>query len=146
MPIFIRQNVSHPPKIFLSETPCVELPKNLFICFKGTLASLSLDITKIAHSYLLLLNFKQRISPQLVKLQITENHLKPPKTIFKHPKLPTIIQNHSPKNICNHPKPTITTQNRPQLARIYLELAVTNLKPSISIASIQNTRNHSQNI
>ena len=128
MPIFIRQNVSHPPKIFLSETSCVELPKNLFICFKGTLASLLLDITKTPHSYLLLLNFKQRISPQLVKLQITENHLKPPKTIFKHPKPSTIIQNHSPKNICNHPKPIITTQNHPQLARIYLELAVTSLK------------------
>ena len=40
---------------------------------------------------------------------------------------------HPPKNICNHPKPTITTQSHPQSARIYLELAVTGLKPSISM-------------
>ena len=136
MPIFIRRNVSHPPKIFLSETSCVELPKNLFICLKGTLESLLLDITKTPQSYLLLLNFKQRVSPQIVKMQITENHLKPPKTVFKHPKPSTILQNHSPRNICNHPKPTITTQNHPQSARIYLELAVTSLKPSISIPAV----------
>ena len=37
----------------------VELPKNLVICFKETLASLSLDTTKTPDSCLLLLNFKQ---------------------------------------------------------------------------------------
>ena len=131
--IFKRQNFSHPPKVFLSETLYAELPKNLLICFKGTIASLLLDSTKAPHSSLLLLNFKQRISRSLLKLQTTENHLKPPKTICKHPKQSTTIQNHSLKNICNHPKPTITTRNHPQSTRIYLELAVTGLKASISM-------------
>ena len=131
MSVFIRQNFSHPPKVFLSETLYDELLKNFVICFKGTLASLL--TTKTPHSCLLLLNFKQRISPQLLKLEITENHLKPPKTICKHPKPSTIFQNHPLKNICNHPKPTITSRNHPQSARIYLELAVTGLKPSISM-------------
>ena len=129
MSVFIRQNFYHPPKFFLSETLCGELPKNLVICFKGTLASFL--TTKTPQSCLLLLNFKQRIPTQLLKLQITENHLKPPKSICKHPKPSTIIQNHSPKNICNHPKPTIINRNHPQLARIQLELAVTGLKPPI---------------
>ena len=62
MLIFIRQNISHPPKAFLSKTLYVELPQNLVICFKGTLASLLLDTTKTPHSFLLLLNLKQRIS------------------------------------------------------------------------------------
>ena len=131
MSVFIRQNFSHPPNVFLSETLYDELPKNLVICFKGTLASLF--SAKTPHSCLLLLNFKQQISPKLLKLEITENHLKPPKTICKHPKPSTIFQNHPLKNICNHPKPTITTPNHPQSARIYLELAVTGLKPSISM-------------
>ena len=94
--------------------------------YPKTLASLL--TTKTPHSCLLLLNFKQQISPQLLKLEITENHLKPPKTICKHQKPSTIFQNHPLKNICNHPKPTITTRNHPQSARIYLELAVTGLK------------------
>ena len=131
MSVFIRQNFYHPPNVFLSETLYDELPKNLVICFKGTLASLF--SAKTPHSCLLLLNFKQQISPKLLKLEITENHLKPPKTICKHPKPSTIFQNHPLKNICNHPKPTITTPNHPQSARIYLELAVTGLKPSISV-------------
>ena len=38
MSIFIRQDFSHPPKVFLSETFYGELPKNLVIYFKGTLA------------------------------------------------------------------------------------------------------------
>ena len=37
--IFIRQNFSHPPKDFLSQTLYVELRKNMAICFKGNLAS-----------------------------------------------------------------------------------------------------------
>ena len=131
--IFSRQNFPHPPKVFLSETLYVELPKNLVICFKGTLASLLLDTTKTSHSCLLLFNIKQRISSQLLKQQISENHLNSPKTICKHPKPSTFIQNHPPKNIYNHPKPTITTQNYPPSAIIYLELAVVGLKPSISI-------------
>ena len=132
MSIFIRKNFSYPPKVFLSETLYFELLKNLVICFKGTLASLLLDTTKTLHSCLLLLNLKQRISPQLLKLQISENHLNPPKSICKHPKPSTTIQSHPPKNIYNHPKPIITAQSHPQSARIYLELAVTGLKPSIS--------------
>ena len=51
MSVFIRQNFFHPPN--------VELPKNLVICFKETLASLSLDTTKTLDSCLLLLNSKQ---------------------------------------------------------------------------------------
>ena len=135
MSIFIRKNFSYPPKVFLSETLYFQLPKNLVICFKGTLASLLLDTTKTSHSCLLLLNLKQRISPQLLKLQlpISESYLNPPKTICKYPKPSAAIQNHPPKNICNHPKPTITAQNHPQSARIYLELVVTGLKPSISM-------------
>ena len=129
MSVFIRQNFSHPLKVFLSGSLCGELPKNLVICFKGTLAPLL--TTKTPQGCLLLLNFKQQISPQLLKLQITENHLKSPKTIYKHQKPSTIIQNHSPKNICNHPKPTSINRNHPQSARIYLELAVTGVKPSI---------------
>ena len=97
--VFIKQNFSHPPRVF-GETLYGELPKNLVICFKGTLASLLLDATKTSHSCLLLLNFKQRLSPYLLKLQITENHPK------------------SSKIICNHRKPTIITRNYPQSARI----------------------------
>ena len=59
--IFMGKNFSHPCKIFLSETLYFELPKNLVICFKGTLASLLLDTKKTSHSCLLLLNVKQRI-------------------------------------------------------------------------------------
>ena len=133
MSIFIRKNLSYPPKLFLSETLYFELPKNLVICFKGTLASLLLDTTKTSHNCLLLLNLKQRISPQLLKLKISENHLNPLKTICKHPKPSATIQNHPCKSICNPPTPTITAQNHPHLARIYPGLAVTGLKPSISI-------------
>ena len=61
--IFIRKNISHPPKVFLSETLYFELPKNLVICFKETLAPLLLDTTKTSHSCLRLLNLKQRNSP-----------------------------------------------------------------------------------
>ena len=43
---FIRQNFCHPHKVFLRETLYAELPKNLVICFKRTLASLLLDTTK----------------------------------------------------------------------------------------------------
>ena len=131
MSVFIRQNFSYSPEIFLSETLNVELPKNLVICFRETLAPLLLDATKTPHSCLLLLDLKQRISTQLLKLQIIENHLKPPKAICKHPKPFTIIQNHPPKNICNHPKPTITTRNHPQSARIYLEPASCNWSETI---------------
>ena len=60
--IYVRQNFCHPPKVFLSETLYDELPKNVVICFKGTLASLLLDTTKTPHSCLLLLKFKQPIS------------------------------------------------------------------------------------
>ena len=120
-------------RVFLSETLYVELPKNLVICFNGTSAALLLDTTKTPHIFLPLLNLKQRISTWLLILQITEYHLKLPKTICQHPQLSTTIQNHPPKNICNHPKPTNTTRNHPQSARIYLELAVTALKSSISM-------------
>ena len=133
MSIFIRKNFSYPPKVFLSETLYFQLPKNLVICFKGTLASLLLDTTKTSHSCLLLLNLKQRISPQLLKLKISENHLNPPKTICKHPKPSTAILYHPPEGVCNHPEPTITAQGHPQSARICLGLAVTGLGPSISI-------------
>ena len=60
---FHKKKFSYPPKVFLSETLYFELPKNLVICFKGTLASLLLDTTKTSHNCLLLLNLKQRISP-----------------------------------------------------------------------------------
>ena len=133
MSIFIRKNLSYPPMVFLSETLYFELPKNLVICFKGTLTSLLLDTTKSSHSCLLLLNLKQGISPQLLKLQISENHLNPPKSICKHPKPSTTIQSHPPKNIYNHPKSITTTQSHPQSARIYLELAATCLKTSVSM-------------
>ena len=62
MSVFIRQNFSYSPEIFLSETLNVELPKNLVICFRETLAPLLLDATKTPHSCLLLLDLKQRIS------------------------------------------------------------------------------------
>ena len=133
MSIITRKNFSYSPKVFLSETLYFELPKNLVICFKGTLASLLLDTTKTSHSCLLLLNLKLRISPQLLKLKISENHLNPLKTICKHPKPSATIQNHPYKSICNPTKPTITAQSHPHLARIYPGLAVTGLKPSISI-------------
>ena len=120
MSIFIRKNFSYPPKVFLSETLYFQLPKNLVICFKGTLASLLLDRTRSSHSCLLLLYLKQEISPQLLKLQISENHLNPPKTICKRPKPSAAIQNHAPKRIYNHPKRAITTQGHPQWAGIYL--------------------------
>ena len=61
MSSFIGKNISHPLKIFLSETLYVELPKNLAIFFKGTLASLLLDTTKTPYNCLPFLNFKQRI-------------------------------------------------------------------------------------
>ena len=99
MSVFIRQNFSHPPKVFLSETLYGELPKNLVICFKGTLASLLLDTTKALHSCLILLDFKQRNLPQLLKLQITE-------TTFNHPKTSAII--------INQPSPLKTTHSQPE--------------------------------
>ena len=49
---FVRQNFSHPPKFFLSETLFVELHKKLVICFEGTLASLLIDATKTPDSCL----------------------------------------------------------------------------------------------
>ena len=52
MSIFIRKSFSYPPKVVLSETLYFELPKNLVICFKETLASLLLDTTKTPHSCL----------------------------------------------------------------------------------------------
>ena len=58
--IFSRQNFPHPPKVFLSETLYVELPKNLVICFKGTLASLLLDTAKAPHSCLFLVGSEQQ--------------------------------------------------------------------------------------
>ena len=116
--------------MFLSENLYFELPNNLVSCFKGTLTWFFLGTAKSSH-YLLLLNLKQGILPQLLKLPISENHLNPPKTIWKHLKPYTTIQNHLLKNIYNHPKATITTQGHPQSARIYLKLAVTDLKTSI---------------
>ena len=85
------------------------------------------------HNCLLLLNLKQRISPKVRKLQITENYLKSPKIISKHPKPFAAVQNHRNKGICNRPEPAITARNRQRWARIYLELAVTGLKPSKSM-------------
>ena len=92
--ILIRKNFSHPPKVFSSETLYFKLPKTLVVCFKETLVLLLLDTTKTSHSCLLLLNLKQRISPQLLKLKISENHLNPLKTICKHPKPSATIQKH----------------------------------------------------
>ena len=106
MSILIRKNFSYPPKVFLSETLYFELPKNLVICFKGTLASLLLDTTKTLHSCLLLLNLKQRISPQLLKLQISENHQ-------IHPKRSASTQNHSKPSKTIHPKISAITLNQP---------------------------------
>ena len=108
--MFIRKNSSYPTKVFLSKTYywiIVELPKNLVICFKGTLASLLLDTTKTFHICLLLLNLKQLISPELLKLPISENHLNPPKT-------------------------SASTQNHPQQSKtIYLKTsAITLSQPS----------------
>ena len=119
--------------VFKRKNFSFELPKNLVIYFKKTLVSLLLDTTNTSHSCLFLLNLKQRISPQLLKLRISESHLNPPKTICKHPKPCTAIQIHPPKSICNHPKPTIDTQSHPKSARIYVELGVTGLKPYISM-------------
>ena len=133
MTIFIRKNFSYPPQFFLSETLYFELPKNLIICFKGTLASLLLDTTKFFHSCLLLLNLKQEILPQFLKLQISESHLNPPKTICKHPKPSAAIRSHPPKSMYNRPKPTIAARGHPQSAGIYLELAVTSLEAFISM-------------
>ena len=59
--------------------------------------------------------------------------MNPAKTICKHPKPSITIHNHPLKNISNHTKPTITTQSHTKSARIYLELAATALKPSISV-------------
>ena len=111
MSIFIRKTFSYPPKVFLSETLSFELPKNLVICLKETLAALLLDTTKSSHSCLLLLNLKQGILPQLLKLQISENHLNPSKTICKHPKPSTAIQNYPSKNIYSCPKPAIASRS-----------------------------------
>ena len=133
MSIITRKNFSYSPKVFLSETLYFELPKNLVICFKGTLASLLLDTTKSSHSCLLLLNLKQEILPQLLKLQISESHLNPPKTICKHPKPSAAIRSHPPKSMYNRPKATIAARGHPQSAGIYLELAVTSLEAFISM-------------
>ena len=133
MSIFIRKNFSYPPKVFLSETLYFQLPKNLVICFKGTLASLLLDTTRSSHSCLLLLYLKQGISPQLLKLQISKSHLNPPKTICKRPKPSAAIQNHPPKGVCNHPGRTIAARGHPRWAGVYLGLAVTGLGASISV-------------
>ena len=130
MSILIRKNFSYPPKVFLSETLYFELPKNLVICFKGTLASLLLDTTKTSHSCLLLLNLKQRISPQLLKLKISESRLNQPKAICKYPKPSRAIQSHPPKGICNHPGPIIAAPSHPRSGGIYRGPAVAGLKPS----------------
>ena len=133
MLIFIRQNFSHPPKVFLNQTLNVELPKNLVICFKGNLASL------IARNYKsspqLCTSFEFKATNFTVATE-TANNYKPPETAQKHLQAPKTIHNYpksSTKNICNHPKPAITTRNHPQSARIYLELAITGDKPSISM-------------
>ena len=62
MSMFMRQNFSHTPKVLLSETLYGELPKNLVICFKGTLPPLLLDAAKTPYGCLLLLSLKQQIS------------------------------------------------------------------------------------
>ena len=80
MSFFIRKNFSYPPKVFLSETLYFELPKNFVISFKGALASLLVDTTKISHSYLLLLN-----SNLWKPSESTQNYLQAPKTIHNHP-------------------------------------------------------------
>ena len=49
--------------------------------------------------------------------------MKQRKTICKHPKPSTIIQDHPPRNINNHTKPTTSTRNYPQSSRIYLQQA-----------------------
>ena len=59
----VGKNLSYPTKVFSSENLFFELPKNLVICFKGTLTSYILDTAKSSHSCLLLLNLKQGISP-----------------------------------------------------------------------------------
>ena len=59
---FHKKKLPLPTQVFLSETLYFELPKNLVIGFKGTLASLLLGTTKTFHCCLLLLNLKQRIS------------------------------------------------------------------------------------
>ena len=115
--IYVNFHISHPPKLLLSETLYDELSKNLVICFKGILASLLPDTS---------FKFKARISPWLLKLQSQ-------RTFCKHPKPSCTNQNHTPKNIYNHPKLTITTRNHPQSARIHLDLDVTGLTPSISM-------------
>ena len=99
MSIFIRKKFSYPPKVFLSEALYFELPKNLVICFKETLASLLLHTTKTSIICLLLLNLKQPISPWLLKLQVSESRLNPPKAICKGPKASTAIQKHPPRGI-----------------------------------------------
>ena len=111
--IFIRQKFSHPAKVFLNETLYAELPKNLTICFKGTLVSLLLDTTKTPRNCLLLLNLKQPISPQLLKLQITENHLQAPKNIYIHPKPSTEGGLQSPQISHRRPKPPAIGQSVP---------------------------------
>ena len=62
MSVFIKQNFSHLPKVFLNKPLHGKLPKNLVNCFKGTLAPLLLDTTKSSNSCLVL-KFKQRILP-----------------------------------------------------------------------------------
>ena len=117
MSIFIRKNFSYPPKVFFSETVYFELSKNLVICFEETLTSLLLDTTKSSHSGLLVLNLRQRILPLLLKLQISENYLNPPKTICKHPKPSTTIQSHPPKNCAialNQPSPLKAIGRQPE--------------------------------
>ena len=118
MSIFIMQHFPHPPKVFLSETVYGELPKNLVICFKGTLALLLLDTARTPHSCLLLLNLKQRISMQLLKLQITENHLKPPKIIFpsmqSYSQPPKTIHTKTFAITLNQPSPLEATRSQPE--------------------------------
>ena len=57
---FHKTKLLSPTQGLFSETLYAELPKNMVICFKGTLASLLLDTTKTSKSCVLLLNFKQR--------------------------------------------------------------------------------------
>ena len=133
MLLFIRQNFSHPPKVFLNETLYVELPQNLVICLKGNLASL------IARNYKsspqLCTSFKFKATNFTVATE-TANNCKLPDTAQNHLQAPKTIHNYSKrstKNICNNPKPAIATRNHPKSARIYLGLAITGDKPLISM-------------
>ena len=101
--------------------------------FEGNFSGIVARYYKIFPQLSTSFKFKARSFTVVSKTANLWNHLNPPKTICKHPKPSTTIQNHPPKNIYNHPRSTITTQSHPQSTRIYLELAVTRLKTSISM-------------